>query len=405
MLKTHLQYQKANPQNPLQELHFNGKSLKALCAQYTSPMFIYDLDLVQNRFQALQSAWPQVQIHYAMKANSHTEVLKKLKTLGSRADVVSGGELKKALAAGMTPRDIIFSGVAKTKAEIELAIATQIHQINVESLPELERIVALANKMQKPISLVLRLNPDIEIKTHKYIATGLIENKFGIEISRIPELLQIFSRSQWVTLAGVSLHLGSQMLEFSGLQEALKKIKVIFKDLQKKNPQCQRFDFGGGLGILYDEINPEKELQMLQSYIAVVKSELSDLPGVELQTEPGRWLLAHAGILLCQVQYIKKTTQKNFVIVDSGMNHLLRPTLYESYHWIAPWQLAAKPEVTVDVVGPICESSDFFAKARKLPELSQDDFLIIADCGAYGASMSSDYNLQDRAQEVLLTDC
>ena len=401
MLKKHLQYERVS--SGVNQLLFNGKSLQNTVDSYSGPAFIYDLDLVQNRFQALSENLPGVQIHYAMKANANHQILKHLKSLGSHVDVVSGGELICALECGFKPRDVIFSGVAKTKKEIEQAIQKGIHQINVESLAELKRIIQISTQLNKKISIALRLNPDIEIKTHKYIATGLLENKFGLEFSLLPEIISIIKSQSLVELAGISLHLGSQMLEFSGLQAALKKTKEVFLNLQKELKTCQRFDFGGGLGVLYEEINPEKELSLLQEYAKIIRAELSDLKNTELQTEPGRWLVAHSGILICQVQYIKTTSQKVFMMIDSGMNHLVRPSLYEAYHWMGPHILKSnQTEKVYDVVGPICESSDFFAKARKLPELQENDILVIADCGAYGASMSSDYNLQARAQEIIL---
>lgn len=410
MLKKHLQYQKTKLSEQVhygaEELLFNGQSLAPTLQKYSGPCFVYDLDLVQERFLALSHALPSVSIHYAMKANPAPAILKKLKALGCRIDAVSGGEIQRAFDCGFEPRDILFSGVAKTQKEIEFAVEAQIHQINVESLSELKRIAAVSLKAQKKISIALRLNPDVEIQTHKYIATGLLENKFGLELAALPDLIEVLKQSPWVVLAGISLHLGSQMLEFSGIREAIQKTKLSFCELRRQFPTCQRFDFGGGLGILYEEVNPLRESQILADYALVIQQELADFlqEGVEIQTEPGRWLVAHAGILLCQVQYIKETSQKTFVITDSGMNHLIRPSLYEAYHWITPWIRRDSETQVVDVVGPICESSDFFSRSRPLSTVNENDFLVIADSGAYGASMSSDYNLQARAKEIILVD-
>ncbi|MBK7963570.1 MAG: diaminopimelate decarboxylase [Bdellovibrionales bacterium] len=408
MLKKHLQYQKTKisdqAQSGAEELLFNSRSLAPILTDYSGPCFVYDLDLVQERFLALKNALPHVSVHYALKANPSPEILKRLKSLGCRIDAVSGGEIQRAFECGFEPRDILFSGVAKTQKEIEFAVESQIHQINVESLSELKRIADICSKMKKKISVALRLNPDVEIQTHKYIATGLLENKFGLELAILPDLLNVLKQSPWVVLSGVSLHLGSQMLEFSGLREGIRKTRACFDELRRQFPTCQRFDFGGGIGILYEEVNPARELQILADYALVIQQELADFvqEGIEIQAEPGRWLVAHAGILVCQVQYIKETAQKTFVITDSGMNHLIRPSLYEAYHWITPWVLRDSKTQIVDVVGPICESSDFFSRSRPLSLVKENDFLVIADCGAYGASMSSDYNLQARAKEIFL---
>lgn len=396
-LKPHLQYVQ-------KELLFNSKSLQFLKNNYQGPCYVYDLDFIGHRYQTLAHFLPQSEIYYAIKANPDLRILKKLQELGCGADVVSGGEIMRVLEAGFSPDKIIFSGVAKTFREIELAITRQIAQINVESLPELLRVCEVAQRLGQPMAVVLRINPDIEVQTHKYIATGFRENKFGIEIESLPEAIQILRGQKLVKLVGLSLHLGSQIKEFSGFKQALQKAKQIFSNLKSQGFPCDRFDFGGGLGILYEEINPQKEFELLKEYSEVVSSELSDLAslGVRLQTEPGRWIVGHGGILVCQVQYIKKTPYKNFLIIDSGMNHLLRPTLYEAYHWIAPIEKKSDKMIEFDVVGPICESSDFFAKARLFPEVSPLDLIVVADVGAYGASMSSDYNLQDRAQEILI---
>lgn len=397
-LKPHLQYFQ-------KELLFNSKSLRFLKNNYQGPTFVYDLDLLQNRFEVLRENLPGVDIHFAIKANPDLRLLHRLANLGCGADVVSGGEMRRALQAGIPANRIIFSGVAKTHGEIQSAIESQIQQMNVESLPELARIGAIATSLQQKISVALRINPDIEVKTHKYITTGFRENKFGLDLEVLPEAIEILKKyQQYVQLRGISLHLGSQILEFSGFKEALVRSKKVFQELKAEFATCDRFDFGGGLGILYDEVAVDKEYALLQEYSQIIFTELKSLQeqGVLLQTEPGRWLVAHAGILVCQVQYIKKTPYKSFVIVDSGMNHLLRPSLYEAYHWMTPLEMNSDQKIEVDVVGPICESSDFFGKGRLLPMVQELDLMVVADCGAYGASMSSDYNLQARAAEIVI---
>ncbi|QDK37611.1 diaminopimelate decarboxylase [Bdellovibrio sp. NC01] len=385
------------------ELHIgpNKKNLKSLTANYMRPIYVYDLDFIRMRFKAMAAALQNVRIFYAMKANSNPEVLACLKECGAGADVVSLGEIKRALESGFTPADIVYSGVGKTRHEITEALKLEIYQINVESLPELERIGEIAKAMGKKASIALRLNPDIDIKTHPYIATGLRDNKFGMELSLIPELIACLKKyASSLELVGVSLHLGSQMLEFDGYQEALERLKNVYHSLKQEFSTLRRFDFGGGLGIIYERSELDKEQSLLQEYAKITLNSLKEL-NCELQSEPGRWLLAHAGVLITQVQYVKKTSEKTFVIVDSGMNHLVRPSLYEAYHTILPLDKKSH-EGVYDIVGPICESSDFFAKDRKLPEVKEGDFLAIADAGAYGYSMASTYNQQELPLEICI---
>nr|WP_295905793.1 diaminopimelate decarboxylase [uncultured Bdellovibrio sp.] len=377
------------------------KALLPLCANYMRPIYVYDLDYISQRYQAMKKALGKTRLFYAVKANPNVEILQHLKKLGAGADVVSLGEIKRALESGFTVQDIVYSGVGKTRHEITEALKLGIYQINVESLPELERIGIIARELGKKASVALRLNPDIDIKTHPYIATGLKDNKFGMELSLIPELIQCLQKHTGsIDLVGVSLHLGSMMMEFSGYQEALKTLKTIFVDLQKKFPTLKRFDFGGGVGIFYDRLDLELEESLLRDYAKVTLDTLSDL-NCELQSEPGRWLVGHCGVLITQVQYIKKTSAKTFVVVDSGMNHLIRPSLYEADHMIRP--LVKKSEsIKADIVGPICESADFFAKDRTLTSISEGDFVAVMDAGAYGYSMASIYNLQELPLEICI---
>lgn len=377
------------------------KGLLPLCANYMRPIYVYDLDFISQRYQAMQKALGATRLFYAVKANPHNDVLATLRKLGAGADVVSLGEIKRALESGFLPQDIVYSGVGKTRHELTEALKLGIHQINVESLPELRRIGDLARTFKKKASVVLRLNPDIDIKTHPYIATGLKDNKFGMELRLIPDLIQCLVQNQDVVeLVGVSLHLGSMMMEFSGYQEALAKLKDVYLDLKTKFPSVSRFDFGGGLGIFYDRLDLELEESLLQDYAKITLETLSDL-GCELQSEPGRWLVGHCGVLLTQVQYIKETSTKKFIVLDSGMNHLIRPSLYEADHLVLP--LIKRPSTMhADIVGPICESADFFAKDRTLSEVQEDDFVAVMDVGAYGYSMASVYNLQELPLEVCI---
>lgn len=377
------------------------KPLLPLCANYMRPIYVYDLDFIAQRYQAMARALKQVRLFFAVKANPHVEVLHKLKKLGAGADVVSLGEIKRALEAGFLPQDIVYSGVGKTRHEITEALLLGIYQINIESLPELRRVGALARSLGKKASIALRLNPDIDIKTHPYIATGLKDNKFGMELSLISELktcLREFSDS--LDLVGVSLHLGSMMLEFEGYREALLKLKKVFLDLQSEFSSLRRFDFGGGLGIFYDRLDLDLEESLLGDYAKTTLEALGDL-NCELQSEPGRWLVGHCGVLITQVQYIKQTSTKKFVIVDAGMNHLIRPSLYEAEHLLMPLR-QNNEMMKVDVVGPICESADFFAKDRTMAAAGEGDFIAVMDAGAYGYSMASVYNLQELPLEICI---
>ncbi len=386
------------------ELHFglNPKSLSAWTKSYQGPAYIYDLAIIADRYSKMKSALKGVDLYYAMKANSNIEILKFLQKMGCKIDVVSLGEIERALQAGFAAKDIVFSGVGKTVKEISNAIDLSIHQINVESLAELVRICEIAKSKNKQVAIALRLNPNISIDTHPYIATGLHENKFGIELSVLEEIKKfLLQNRQHLSLKGISLHLGSQMLEFSGLREALQILKKVYLDLKLQYPELHRFDFGGGLGIHYESTDLKKEEFLLAEYAQVIHQELSPL-GAELQSEPGRWLVAHAGLLMTEIQYLKPTPYKNFIIVDSGMNHLLRPALYEAYHQIySTRENSDKPVNSYDVVGPICESADFFGKSRSLHETQAGEFLVIADTGAYGFSMANTYNLQSLPQEIV----
>ncbi len=395
-----------------QKLHWGGSHDLSAWSELAAkaPVFLYNLKEIESRYLQMKSAWDAVSsknnIYYAMKANSHPEILKKFKDLKSGIDVVSAGEINRAMSCGFTGKDLVFSGVGKSREEIELAIKIPVYQINVESIPELLRIAEIANRLEKEIDVAIRVNPDIDIATHPYIATGLGENKFGLEFSVWPQLREILLKNPRLRLVGLSLHLGSQMLEFSGFQDALKLTKKFFKDLRKEFALLKRLDVGGGLGIFYEAHDFAEEEKILDKYVKTSQNELQDLlaeKDFEIQTEPGRWIVAHAGVMLTEIQYVKETAKKNFLVVNAGMTHLIRPALYEAYHQIFP--LMENPQAQdkiYDVVGPICESSDFLAKNRKLKTCQQNDILCVADVGAYGVSMASDYNLQVKPIEICL---
>ncbi len=386
------------------ELCFQGRKtpISQLIGNYHRPVYLYDLSLIKRRLEEFKAALPPVRIHYAMKANAFPKLLKFFKEQKVHVDVVSGGEIKRALESGFDPGDVIFSGVGKTKTEIRYALENNIYQMNVESVPELERVGKIAKQLGKKAPVSLRLNPDIDIGTHPYIATGLRENKFGLDLSVVAEAMLILQKMRdSIELVGISFHLGSQMTEPSSLRKAFKDLKPIYDELKINFNSLRRLDFGGGLGIHYKE-NLGDEEDILKTYAEIVREESKSF-SAELQCEPGRWLVAHAGIYVTEVQYIKKTPHKNFLILDGGMNHLLRPSLYGAYHQIYPLKLdQSRPQLTYDVVGPICESSDFLGKDREFQEMHSGELIAIADAGAYGAVMASSYNLHELPLEMAL---
>lgn len=370
--------------------------------------YVYDLPTIQRRFHFLKESLSGLQslnVHYAVKANANSEVLKLMKSLGAGVDVVSSGEMEHALQFGFEGSDVIFSGVAKSVEEIESAIDYNIKQINVESPQELRRIGEIAKQKNKTMSVALRMNPEVNPVTHPYITTGMSENKFGMDRSFVPELVRILKEyPQNLHLRGLTMHIGSQLLELDAMEEAIKKLMSIYHELEVLGFKMESLDIGGGVGVHYDSMGEEEDFKTIAEYGQRVLSCLKDFPG-EVMIEPGRVLVARAGVLLCQVEYIKETAYKTFAIVNTGMHHLMRPALYQAQHRILPLQLQSGVDTKVyDVVGPICESTDYLAKNRPLQELKQGDFLAICDAGAYGYSMANNYNHHPLPKEIILQD-
>ncbi len=389
--------------------NFNALEVEALARSVAGPCYIYDLDDIERRSTALGQALEGINhgVHYAMKANANDTILRRLCSLGAGVDTVSGGEIQLAIEAGIHPEKIILSGVGKTVSEIELALRSRIKQINVESPQELKRIAAIAARLKVTANIVLRMNPDVSPKTHPYITTGFRENKFGLGESFLPELIEIFRASpQELKLCGLSIHIGSLLFDTGVMREAIDKTLKVYRNLQSMNFDLDRFDIGGGLGIHYETADDSKDFALISEYGLMVQDAFKDLkrePRFELLIEPGRILVARSGLLVTEVQYVKRTPDKTFVIVDSGMNHLLRPALYGATHRILPLRQLTSAAETVDVVGPICESSDFFAKNIALPRLQEGDLIGIADTGAYGFSMASRYNQHRLPSEVCVS--
>jgi diaminopimelate decarboxylase len=389
-------------------LHFGTTDLQQWVQKstYKSPVILYSKRVLKERL-ALMQAWPRLhRLHFAMKANYNRDVLAVLKASGCGLDVVSWGEVALALEVGFTPADIIFSGVGKTRRELELAVAHNIFQINVESLAELERLREVCRNQNKSVAVGLRLNPKVDAGTHPHIATALKDSKFGLPLSQLEQCRQYFASDSHLQLRALSFHLGSQIVDTARFAEALKKIKPHFEVLQKQFPSLTRLDLGGGLGIDYHQHDLKQDEDRWLSMTRVYDEELRDLKA-EIYLEMGRFLVARSGVMLGQVQYIKEFedshSEKSLAILDVGMNNLLRPSLYQAYHHLYPLLKKANRQRYM-VVGPICESSDVFHKNIETTELRQDDIVAFADVGAYVQSMASDYNLQPRAQEILLHD-
>ncbi len=368
------------------------------------PAYVYDLDDVDMRFRAMDDAFAGARhtIHYAMKANSHEGILRLLAGRGAGVDTVSGGEIRLAMQAGVPADRIVFSGVGKTAAEIEFALTAGIKQINVESPQELERIAGVAQRLNRAAEVAFRLNPDVDAKTHPYITTGFRDNKFGMDASFLPELRGILSR--WpaqLRLRGFTMHIGSLLTDLHAIDAALQRTIAAHASFKALGHPLDRLDIGGGLGIDYASDDASHELRMIAEYGRMAREATRDMQ-VELLTEPGRVLVARAGLLVGEVQYIKRTAGKAFAILDTGMHHLIRPALYGAAHRVLPLRPRDGERVTYDIVGPICESSDCLARGVQLPELRQGDLVGIADAGAYGFSMASRYNSQELPREILV---
>ena len=371
-----------------------------------TPAYVYDIDAAQARLSRMRASLGDLRasIHYAVKANPCPAVIRAMLEGGAGADVVSGGEVQQALDAGVPASAVIFSGVGKTVAEIRFALDAGVKQINVESPSELRRVAEIAKAMGKTADVAFRMNPDVNPVTHPYITTGFRENKFGMDESFLPDLLDIVrSSGPALRLRGLTLHIGSQLLEIDVLREAIQKTKSVFLSLIAGGHALDRFDVGGGVGIDYSTGQEEPELALMDAYGAMVVAELRDL-GCEILFEPGRCLVGRAGLLVGEVQYVKRAPAKTFAIVDTGMHHLLRPALYQARHRVLP--LEAREGINVepyDVVGPICESSDFLARDVQLPTVREGDWLALADAGAYGRSMASQYNAHRFPAEIAIS--
>jgi diaminopimelate decarboxylase len=384
------------------ELCAEEVSLGHLAREVGTPFYCYSSATLERHYRVFTAALPKDSlIAFSVKANGNLAVLKTLAKLGAGADVVSGGELKKARAAGIPANKIVFSGVGKTAAELKLALAEDIFQFNVESEPELEALNNIALAMGKRAPVTLRVNPDIDARTHAKITTGTSETKFGVPFSQARAAYAKAARLKGIAIVGVDVHIGSQITELEPFDAAFRRIAELVGTLRSDGHDIARLDLGGGLGVPYIEDNQPPPDPA--AYGTVVKNVTRDL-GCQLIFEPGRLIAANAGVLVASVIYVKQGEARTFVILDAGMNDLIRPALYDSHHEIAPL-MEPKPgaeRVKYDVVGPVCETSDLFAAARFLPELKSGDLVAIQSAGAYGAVMASSYNARPPAPEVLV---
>ena len=382
------------------ELYAENVPLAKIAAQFGTPCFVYSRAAIETQWEEFDRAFGSVphRICYAVKANSNLAMLNLLAQKNSGFDIVSQGELERVLAAGGDPQKIIFSGVGKQTAEIQFALDNNIGCFNIESEAELDRLQLLAAQRKKIANIALRINPNIDARTHPYIATGLHENKFGIELSESLPLVKKIQGMQNINLIGIACHIGSQLTELEPFLETADFLVATAKQFITAGIKLQQINIGGGLGVRYQHEKPPA----IAEYVSALRTKLASC-SLEIILEPGRAIVANAGVLLTQVEYVKHNKYKNFAIVDAGMNDLLRPALYGAWHDIIPVKLPDKnlTEKIYDIVGPVCESADFFAKNRAF-SLESGTLLAVCSAGAYGFSMSSNYNSRPRAAEIMI---
>ncbi len=382
------------------QLHAEEVQLAALAMRHGTPLFVYSRAALEERFRAYQAplAGRPHLICYAMKANSNLAVLNVLARLGAGFDIVSGGELARALAAGADPGKIIFSGVGKSIDEMQAALEAGIHCFNVESVPELERLSAVAQAMDKVAAISLRVNPDVDANTHPYISTGLKDNKFGVPIEQALAVYQRARSLPGIHIAGVDCHIGSQLTTLTPFLDALDRVLLLVDKLAEHGIVIEHLDLGGGLGVQYNDEQPPSPQEYMQALLARIGDRK-----LTLVFEPGRSIVANAGVMLTRVEYLKATGNKNFAIIDGAMNDIIRPALYQAKMQIVPvlQPAASTPKATWDIVGPVCESADFLGRDRELA-LQQGDLLAVLSAGAYCFAMSSNYNTRNRAAEIMV---
>jgi diaminopimelate decarboxylase len=388
---------------PGSALHCGKVSLEVLAKRFGTPLYVYSADQILDRLSVFQQALAGRDhlVCYAVKANSALAILKLLAAQGAGFDIVSGGELERVLAAAPEAAGrVVYSGVGKTADEIDRALQADILEFNVESEAELELLAARAAKLKQRARFALRVNPDVFAETHPYISTGLREHKFGIDIRHALRIYKASAGSRWLEAHGVSVHIGSQIRSADPFGAAMARVSKLVQQLKKEGIVLQSIDAGGGLGIDYHAGSFDAPAKV-REYAAAIQDALGGFEG-QLLIEPGRFLVAQAGALVARVLQVKRNGKKTFVITDAAMNDLIRPALYQAHHEIVPVRPRAGKSRVVDVVGPVCETGDFFARDRKLPPLAPGDLVALLDAGAYGMAQSSNYNTRMRAAEVLV---
>ena len=389
-------------------LHCEQVPLTTLAAQYGTPLYVYSAAMIRERFDAFDAAFRDVPhtICYSVKANSNLSILRMLAKKGCGFDVVSGGELERVLIADRKAvKKVVFSGVGKTREELTAALKAGILLFNVESESELSALAECAARLRKTAPIAMRVNPDVAAETHPYISTGLHKHKFGVPIAEARALYAKASGARYLAARGVSVHIGSQITDVAPFGEAMARVAELVRDLRSDGHRIESIDAGGGLGIAYEKPSPVEFSAYAASYARALAAPLRGLD-VRLLLEPGRSIIGPSGVLVTSVVYRKKNDGKRFMVVDAAMNDLIRPALYGAYHEIVPVTQReasmAKTEVT-DIVGPVCETGDFFARDRELPAVDEGDLLAILDAGAYGMVLSSNYNTRPRPAEVLVS--
>ncbi|MGA1845597.1 diaminopimelate decarboxylase [Deferribacter abyssi] len=381
------------------EMYCENVPLKKIADEVGTPFYVYSAAAFRKHFEDFDASFKKVPhiICFAVKANSNLAVLNLLGKLGCGADIVSGGELYRALKAGIDSKKIVYAGVGKTEEEIEFALKSDILMFNIESLQELEKINVVAKRLNKKARIALRVNPNVDPKTHPYISTGLKKNKFGIPVEKAYHEYEYAASLSNIEVVGAHCHIGSQLTDVSPFVDATKIMVELVKNLKDKGIEIKYLDLGGGLGIKYKDETPPSPKEYADKLIDVIKEV-----DVTLVFEPGRVIAGNAGVLVTKVLYTKDTELKSFKIVDAAMNDLMRPTLYGSYHEIKPVKEGNYKNVYGDIVGPICETGDFLAKDRDIPDFQQGDLVAVMSAGAYGFTMSSNYNSRPRVPEILV---
>jgi len=382
-------------------LHAEGVPLEELARAHGTPLYVYSTATLTRHWKVLEKSLSGLRhlTCYAVKANGNLAVLSHLARLGAGFDIVSGGELYRVLQAGGDPGKVVFSGVGKRDDEIAFALTAGVRVLDVESGGELGRISVLARRLGLRAPIALRVNPDVDARTHPYISTGLHQNKFGVPAAEALRLYRLASRDPALLVKGAAMHIGSQITEVAPFLDAIGRMRRLLRALEGEGIAVGHLDIGGGLGIPYDPA--EEPPPHPAVWGAALRKALRGFRG-EVLLEPGRVLVGNAGVLLTRVLYLKRNGRKRFVVVDAGMNDLVRPAMYQAFHQIEPVGVPAPRQVACDVVGPICESSDFLARRRRMPEVEPGDLLCVRSAGAYGFSMSSQYNARVRAAEVLV---